>query len=60
MAPSATQPTAREDLTSRILPQVILSTGDEASLTAPPAPPPYYVNPEGRARLRFEIEGIAM
>jgi sorbose reductase len=60
MAPSATEKTDRDSLTSRILPQMILSTGDEASMTGPPAPAPHYLNAEGRARLRFEVEGNAM
>jgi len=61
MSPSATEPpTSRDALTSRVLPQMTLSTGDEASLTGPPAPMPHYLNAEGRARLRFEVEGNAM
>jgi len=37
-----------------------LSTGDETSLTGPPAPMPHYLSAEGRARLRFEVEGNAI
>jgi sorbose reductase len=37
-----------------------LSTGDETSLTGPPPPTPHYLNAEGRARLRFEVEGNAV
>ena len=57
MTPSATE---RNALTSRVLPMMTLSKGDEASLTGPPAPIPHYISAEGRARLRFEVEGNAM
>jgi sorbose reductase len=63
MAPSATEQakaSEREALTARVLPQMVLSKGDEASMTGPPVPAPHYLNAEGRARLRFEIEGNAM
>jgi hypothetical protein len=60
MAPSATDKTARDSLTARILPQMTLSNGDESSMTGPPAPMPHYLKAEGRARLRFEVEGNAM
>jgi hypothetical protein len=63
MAPSATEQakaSEREALTARVLPQMVLSKGDEASMTGPPVPAPHYLNAEGRARLRFEVEGNAM
>jgi hypothetical protein len=37
-----------------------LSTGDETSLTAPPAPPSENLDAEKRAVKRFEVEGNAM
>lgn len=49
--------TDRDALSSRILPFMTLSNGDEASLTAPPPPMPHYLNSEGRALARFAIEG---
>ncbi|KAF2719209.1 NAD(P)-binding protein [Polychaeton citri CBS 116435] len=47
----------RESLTSRQLPQMILSDGSPQSLTSPPPPMPHYLNSEGRAVARFAIEG---
>lgn len=37
-----------------------LSDGSAASLTAPPAPLPHYLNAEGRAIARFAVEGNAV
>jgi hypothetical protein len=34
-----------------------LSDGSDASVTAPPAPLPHYLNAEGRAVARFSVEG---
>lgn len=45
MAPVATGNTDRDALTSRILPQMTLSTGDETSMTGPPPPMPHVVTP---------------
>ncbi|KAF4630684.1 hypothetical protein G7Y89_g7463 [Cudoniella acicularis] len=39
---------------------MILSKGDETSLTPPPAPIPRSVKPEARAKLRFEVKGNAI
>jgi hypothetical protein len=63
MAPSATEQakaSEREALTARILPKMVLSAGDQASMTGPPVPAPPYLNAEGRATLRFAVEGNAM
>jgi sorbose reductase len=60
MAPTTKEMADREALKARLLPQMTLSTGDEASFTGPPAPVPHYLNAEGRARIRFEVEGNAM
>lgn len=49
--------TDRDALSSRVLPFMTLSNGDEASLTAPPPPMPHYLNAEGRALARFAVEG---
>jgi len=58
MAP--TSGTERDALTSRILPQMVLSKGDETSMTAPPAPTPPSLTVEDRARSRFAVRGNAM
>lgn len=50
----------RESLTSRALPEMVLSTGDNSSMTGPPAPMPHYLTSDGRAIKRFEIEGNAI
>lgn len=50
----------RDDLTSRVLPQMVLSKGDASSLTPPPQVIPASVSAEERARLRFLVEGNAM
>lgn len=50
----------RDSLTSRALPEMILSTGDTSSMTGPPAPMPHYLTSDGRAIKRFEIEGNAI
>jgi len=50
----------REDLTKRVLPKMILSTGDKSSLTAATAPVSSTISPEMRAKLRFSVRGNAM
>ncbi|MCJ1267869.1 hypothetical protein MMC22_007755 [Lobaria immixta] len=50
----------RDSLTSRALPEMVLSTGDASSMTGPPAPMPHYLTSDGRAIKRFEIEGNAI
>ncbi|TVY55689.1 NADP-dependent mannitol dehydrogenase [Lachnellula cervina] len=57
MAPTSAE---RDALTSRVLPQMVFSKGDETSKTAPPRPLPSSVNAEGRAKLRFEVQGNAI
>lgn len=47
----------RDNLTTRTIPFMELSDGSDASLTAPPAPLPHYLNAEGRAIARFAVEG---
>lgn len=47
----------RDNLTTRQIPFMELSDGSDASLTAPPAPLPHYLNSEGRAIARFAVEG---
>jgi sorbose reductase len=49
--------TDRDNLTTRKIEFMELSDGSDASLTAPPAPLPHYLNAEGRAIARFAIEG---
>jgi hypothetical protein len=39
---------------------MLLSTGDETSMTAPPAPIPHYLDTTGRALYRFAVEGTAV
>ena len=51
---------AREALVNRKLPEMVLSDGTLASLTAPPLPMPHYLNAEGRAMKRFAVEGNAI
>ncbi|KAF2429320.1 NAD(P)-binding protein [Tothia fuscella] len=51
---------SREDLTSRQLPEMTLSTGDETSNTAAPPPMPHYLDNTGRALYRFGIEGCGV
>ncbi|KAF2098412.1 NAD(P)-binding protein [Rhizodiscina lignyota] len=50
----------RNGLVNRILPEMKLSDGSASSMTGPPAPFPHYLNPEGRATLRFAVEGNAV
>jgi sorbose reductase len=52
--------TERDALTSRILPQMTLSKGDETSLTGPPAPASRFLKAQERAAKRFEVHGNAM
>ncbi|KAL9627472.1 MAG: hypothetical protein Q9164_007598, partial [Protoblastenia rupestris] len=52
--------TARDALTSRVLPQMSFSDGSAASMTGPPPPMPHYLNAEGRAIKRFAVEGNAI
>lgn len=61
--PTVTMPVStldRDSLTSRALPEMVLSTGDNSSMTGPPAPMPHYLTSDGRAIKRFEIEGNAI
>ena len=51
---------ARDALVNRQLPEMVLSDGSPASLTGPPPPMPHYLNAEGRAMKRFEVEGNAI
>ncbi|KUJ18736.1 NAD(P)-binding protein [Mollisia scopiformis] len=62
MAPSATSTgkTDRDDLTSRVLPEMVFSTGDSSSMTAPPEPAPSHLTPAQRAQLRFSVTGNAI
>jgi sorbose reductase len=57
MAPA---PTSRDELAARILPEMTLSDGSESSMTGPPAPMPHYITTDGRAQVRFSIEGNAI
>jgi sorbose reductase len=59
MPPPATE-TPRDALTARVLPQMVLSKGDENSKTPAPRPVPASLSAEGRAKLRFEVQGNAM
>jgi hypothetical protein len=52
-------PSERDALTSRILPQMVLSKGDANSMTPPPAIPQKLVA-EDRVKARFEVRGNAM
>lgn len=56
MAPA---PTSRDGLTSRILPQMMLSEGSNP-LTRPLSPPPLDLTPTERATWRFTIQGNAI
>lgn len=58
MSPTTTS--ARDSLTSRVLPQMVLSDGSPTSLTAAPAPIPRDTPPAHSARYRFEVTGTAM
>ncbi|PMD33727.1 NAD(P)-binding protein [Hyaloscypha variabilis F] len=53
-------PEDRNSLTSRILPQMTLSKGDESSLTGPPAPDSGSSSAPERAVKRFEVAGNAI
>ncbi|KAG9313562.1 hypothetical protein JVU11DRAFT_5889 [Chiua virens] len=55
MAPA---PTSRDNLTSRILPQMVLSEGS-SPLTRPRSPPPG-LSPSERAASRFKVQGNAI
>jgi hypothetical protein len=50
----------RDSLTSRQLPEMTLSKGDEISLTAAPPPIPHYLDATGRALHRFSVEGVGI
>jgi sorbose reductase len=53
-------PSERDALTSRILPQMVLSKGDANSMTAPPPAIPQKLVAEDRVKARFEVRGNAM
>ncbi|KAK8075815.1 NAD(P)-binding protein [Apiospora hydei] len=56
-----TVPTARTDLTGRVLPQMTLGDGNmPGSLVAPPPPLPRSASPASRAAARFRVEGNAI
>ncbi|KAK8017079.1 hypothetical protein PG993_015268 [Apiospora rasikravindrae] len=56
-----TVPTARTDLTGRVLPQMTLGDGNmPGSLVAPPPPLPRSASPASRAAERFRVEGNAI
>ncbi|KAF2453762.1 hypothetical protein BDY21DRAFT_355006 [Lineolata rhizophorae] len=50
----------RDGLVNRQLPEMQLSDGSASSLTGPPPPFPHYLNAEGRAQMRFAVEGNAI
>ncbi|KAE8449482.1 hypothetical protein EG329_008090 [Mollisiaceae sp. DMI_Dod_QoI] len=50
----------RDNLTSRVLPEMVFSTGDAKSMTAPPEPTPAHLTPAQRAQLRFAVNGNAI
>ncbi|KAL4867035.1 hypothetical protein BDV12DRAFT_210211 [Aspergillus spectabilis] len=52
--------TAREALTKRQVPSMILSDGSPSSMTASPAPPPSTTTPQEAAASRFSITGNAV
>ena len=58
MPSSAT--TTQEELRTRSIPHMTLSTGDASSMTGPPPPMPHYLTAEGRAIKRFAVEGNAI
>ncbi|KAK7986952.1 hypothetical protein PG988_001940 [Apiospora saccharicola] len=56
-----TVPTARTDLTDRVLPQMTLGDGNmPGSLVAPPPPLPRSASPASRAAERFRVTGTAI
>ncbi|KAK8121622.1 Short-chain dehydrogenase/reductase SDR [Apiospora sp. TS-2023a] len=56
-----TVPTARTDLTDRVLPQMTLGDGNmPGSLVAPPPPLPRSASPASRAAERFRVTGNAI
>lgn len=59
MMPESTA-TERETLISRAIPHMTLSTGGASSMTGPPLPVPHYLSNDGRAVMRFAIEGNAI
>jgi hypothetical protein len=58
--PVSKNTTPKEDLTSRVLPQMSLSRGDEKSLTPLPRLIPDGVASEEKAKARFQVEGNVM
>ena len=55
------QPTDRDALRSRQLPEMTFSTGLESSFTGPPVAVPYNdLDTEARALYRFAVEGNAI
>lgn len=51
---------ARESLTKRTVPKMVLSTGTSSSLTPPPAPRQSGLDPSTRAQQRFAVRGNAV
>jgi sorbose reductase len=51
---------AREALTKRTVPKMVLSTGSASSLTPPPAPRPTNIDASTRAQQRFSVSGNAV
>lgn len=51
---------ARESLTKRAVPKMVLSTGTSSSLTPPPAPRQPGQDPSARAQQRFSVRGNAV
>lgn len=50
----------RESLVTRVLPEMVLSTGGPESLTAPPEPLPEHLSASERAVERFRVKGNAV
>ena len=58
--PSPPTTTTKDELRTRSIPHMTLSTGDASSMTGPPPPMPHYLSSEGRAIKRFAVEGNAI
>ena len=50
----------RDALVNRLLPEMVLSDGSAASLTAPPPAIPEQLDAAGRAAYRFAVQGNAI